>query len=443
MKKAALRNVPAVILCILIILPSLFSGCSVGADAELKTEQTANIVVMTSAGFVAPADSLSSYSVTIDVNPSIELKVVEGLVIEGIAYNDDGQSLLLGIDIVGRSASDAVDIIIKALYDNGYLANREMKPTLIVTVANGYMVTEKVAEELEKRAENALESMNVDCDVKSAYISNKTAATAASYGLSAGRYMLLNYIAQAEGIAIEQAIEKYAGVKIGELMDMFKGAKSVFREDTADEDWEGFLAGLAPEQQALLLPALQNFMQEIRAAKEAFHMAFQGIKAAYGNKLEELRNQYGNARTNVFKDAIRQMKNSMLTERREALRVRKDAVHAARAKFMEAVAAAGIPLETLGAYLDDFAGNELTDDGDLDGFLQKFMAEGGEDESANEGAENNINGKDGDKGGDKGENEDGNKGKAKNESEDGDENDDGGKDGKGVGIGRDKNKHNG
>lgn len=49
--------------------------------------------------------------VFIDVNPSIELTVEDGIVVAASAYNDDGKQLLSGTDVIGLTAEEAVRLM--------------------------------------------------------------------------------------------------------------------------------------------------------------------------------------------------------------------------------------------------------------------------------------------------------------------------------------------
>ena len=149
---------------------------------------------------------------------------------------------------------------------------------------------------LEKAAEEVLAGQSVECEVKSAYIPDEVAAAAAVYGLSAGRYVLLNYIAGIEAITVDEAISKYGALKIGEMMEMFDGAKEVFKAYNkaaeGDEADAGDLEGMTPEQQAVFKAALDTFHVEIRAANDAFHQAFATIKSDTKQQIASARAAY-------------------------------------------------------------------------------------------------------------------------------------------------------
>ena len=294
----------------------------------------------------------ASYSFSIDVNPSIELKVTDGLVSEAIAFNDDGQSLLLDVSVIGLEADAAVKVIVTALIDAGYISDSELKPHLIVTVTNGgQAVGEEAVEALEKAAEQALAGQSVECEVKSAYIPDEVAAAAAAYGLSAGRYVLLNYVAGIEAITVDEAIIKYGALKIGEMMEMFDGAKEAFKAYNkaaeGDEADAGDLEGMTPEQQVIFKAALDAFHVEIKAANDAFHQAFATIKSDTKQQIASARAAYrkGGRTDENYKESMTLLREGMLDARRQAIVAMKAAIKTAQAKFQAAVAALNLPEE--------------------------------------------------------------------------------------------------
>lgn len=74
-------------------------------------------------------------SISLDVNPSIELKMENGIVTQALAYNDDGQSLLTDNTLSGLTAEEAVNAMTKALVEGGYLASADVTPYLVITMS--------------------------------------------------------------------------------------------------------------------------------------------------------------------------------------------------------------------------------------------------------------------------------------------------------------------
>jgi len=316
----------------------------------------------------------ASYNISIDVNPSIELQVVDGLVIKAVAYNDDGESLLLDAAVIGLEAEAAVTAIVAGLIADGYINDSEIKPYLIVTVSNGGVeVGEETADALEKAAEDALAGQPVDCAVRTAYIPDDVAANAAAYGLSVGRYLVMDYIASAEASSIEETITKYDGFKIGELMELHEGIKDVFKDynkSAVDEDGEDEeMAGLTPEQQVLFAAARDAFHAGIRAANDAFHSTFAAIKTDTKQLIEEARATYPKNEKEQYREKMGELRESMLAARRQAIVDMKAAIKAAQANFKTAIAALGLPDEEIEDDMEAVIAAEIDTTDQLDELL--------------------------------------------------------------------------
>lgn len=171
-----------------------------------------------------------NYKLTIDVNPSVELTVQNGLVTGAVAYNDDGQAILLSANVTGLSVEGAIDTIITEIAGAGYLNTADKEPYVLLTLAGGEAGS-VLNEELREYTEKALEEAGVDCEVKSVAVSGDIVDGAITEGMSAGRYMVLQYIAKEKGITFEEAAALYGTMSIGQLMEQFGDIEEAFDED--------------------------------------------------------------------------------------------------------------------------------------------------------------------------------------------------------------------
>jgi nucleotide-binding universal stress UspA family protein len=311
-------------------------------------------------------------SISLDVNPSIELKIENGMVTQALAYNDDGQSMLENSDVTGLTAEEAVKVMTKALAEGGYLATGDSAPYLVITVSGSGTQEEDAAEALQNAARQVAEELGTELEIKSAFAPDDVAAQAAAAGLSAGKYLLLQYIAKTEGITLDEAIAQYGTAKISDLMNQFEDAGDAF-------DFDGLL--LTEEQRTALELAFAQQKQSITAAEKAFHDAFKSIKSAYREKVHStVKAKKGVDDQTVF-DTLNQLKEQMLAEYQSMRQTLDDAANAARAAFQEAVAAAGIPEEISKEYYAWHMNKEVNVEGELNAFLKEFTfkAEGKED----------------------------------------------------------------
>jgi phosphoribosylaminoimidazole (AIR) synthetase len=183
-----------------------------------------------------PTASAANYKVSLDVNPSIEFTVTDGLVSAVNAYNDDGTAIILATDVVGMTPEDAVKVIVEQMIAEGYIAPSEVKPYLLITVSENPDLDEEVVDGLEEAAEEILEAYDVGCKVRSTMVAGSVEEEAAAAGMSIGRYVLFSYIAEEEGLSLEDAVLTYGHMTMGELMELFEDAKFAFRYRYEDED---------------------------------------------------------------------------------------------------------------------------------------------------------------------------------------------------------------
>ncbi len=374
---------PKTLVCVLVALLSLtvlLSGCSTQS------------ITQTDDNNAQPTPEVT-YSVSMDVNPSISLTITNDLVKEVTTYNDDGESLLLDINVIGLTSQQAMSIIIEELISQGYITEDEEDSYLVITVLNKTVADEKIAQQLEEYAEKALENYGGDCEIQSKQVSNEIAEQASALGLSPGRYMLINYIAQQEGITVEEGIEKYGSMKIKCLIQTFDGAEDVLKENDEEIDEED-LQGLTQEQNAVLTQALKTFKTEVKKAEANYHITFKEIKSKYMAKIKSLKKEYKNDPT-MLQEQLTLLKNEMLTERTTALNIMHDTTDTAKTGFIDAVTAASIPEEIVTNYINEVI-KEVDDQYGFAALVANFKTDKYQDEEDDESdkVDNSIGNKD-------------------------------------------------
>lgn len=169
------------------------------------------------------------YTVALDVNPSIELKVnARERVVQAEAKNEDARIVLKGMDLEGADVNVAANAIVGSMLKNGYIS--ELANSILVTVESGN--AEKGAE-LEKRLSaeisNLLSTSSVDGSVLSQTLSGgaELQKTAGQYGISIGKARLIRTILdQTE----RYTFEDLAGLTITEL-NLIAASKEVRLDD--------------------------------------------------------------------------------------------------------------------------------------------------------------------------------------------------------------------
>ena len=323
--------------------------------------------------------------VSLDVNPSLELNIENGVVVSAYAMNDEGQRLLLNVQPEGKTAQEAVAEIVKALADAGYLS-QEKDPALIIAVSGADEQADELASLLRQSARDAASLLDGELEIRTAFVTEEIASEAAALSMSSGRYLLMKHIAKAEGISLEEAIARYGQIAIGALLAQFKDARSLFR-DGDEED----LSGLTPEQLAALEAAFAAQKETILRAEKAFHDAFQAIRQAYKARIQDVKKEDEGKDAQAIQASLDQLREQMMAEYNAALQARDNAVAAARAAFREAAASAAIHEELLESFFTWHVNKELNAQNQLNGFLKEFIYHGKDGKENGNGQDNQGN----------------------------------------------------
>lgn len=102
---------------------------------------------------------------TVDVNPSIELMLdSKNKVVSATALNDDGSIILAGEAVVGKKADEAVEIIVEASTETGYIVKGNVEAdenTVSISVSANTKNLKKVKESAEKAVTDFFEKHDI------------------------------------------------------------------------------------------------------------------------------------------------------------------------------------------------------------------------------------------------------------------------------------------
>lgn len=361
-KRIGQKRLFAVALALTVVCMML-SGCTMSGEEEPAAGIEQNGIA-----------KAASYTVTIDINPSIQLTIEDGIVTQAAAYNDDGEMLLLSTDVYGLDAQAAMDVMLQALIDGGYINSEdETEPYLIITVSgNEDDEDSEIAEQLREGAQDMLDDLALGCRIGTAEVSDEDIEAAKALGLSVGRYLLLQYIAGVDGITIEEAIAQYGSTKIGVLIDMYEGAGDLF--DEGDGNGRGsFLEGLTDEQIQFVNAAIKTFKKDLQAAERIYHDTFKQIQSKYRKTIKNLRKQYKDD-PQALAQQLEAQEQNMIGERTAALAALEQSVNDAVAKVLLAVADIPMDMDAFTAYINNMAIHEIDKEYNFHAFQNEFVA---------------------------------------------------------------------
>ena len=150
-------------------------------------------------------------SVSIDINPSVELKVNRfDKVISAVGYNADGEALVKELNLTFKSFDSSAREVISSEAVKECIANDEV---LSITVAGKNEVqTDKTLETVQLLTENTRNAYCTSADYE-------TAVTAAEYSISCGKYSAYLELAQAGVDISPEEVGQMSMREIRELLD--------------------------------------------------------------------------------------------------------------------------------------------------------------------------------------------------------------------------------
>ena len=295
--------------------------------------------------------------VSIDVNPSIELTVENGIVTGASAYNDDGRELISGGDVVGLTAEEAVQAMTRQLIESGFLSSDTYTPYLLITASGA---DEADTQALQQTAEQVALDLNAKFEILTGQVSGEVAAAAEAAGLTPGKYLLMEYIAQQEGITLEDAIARYGETPIGELADQFGDFEALL--EYADL--------LTEEQMAVLNAAFEQMKASISAAESVYQDAIKSLKERYRVTAQDA--VKGIEDEAELAAVIDRLKSEILSDYEGVQKTLDSTVAAAREEFQRAVDTAEIPREISDSYVNWHLNKELNARNELTNFIDSF-----------------------------------------------------------------------
>ena len=168
--------------------------------------------------------------VSMDINPSVELGVNGFDKVTSVeAYNEDGEKILGGTDLVNSDVDDAIKIVILNAISEGYINEDGLSAIEITTSADKEDVATKLNESLKEIAEETLDNNNVEAEVETEKVGLARRAEARELGITPGK---LNLIQKLQELDATINVEDY---KESSVKDIQKKTKELRKNNVIDE----------------------------------------------------------------------------------------------------------------------------------------------------------------------------------------------------------------
>ena len=157
-------------------------------------------------------------TVSLDVNPSLEIKVNEKeKVLEVVPLNEDGAQVVGNMDFNGSSIEVTVNALVGSMFTKGYIDS--ITNSILLTV-EGEKDTTELCERLTKEIDSLINTDNFDVELISQMIKvdKELKSIAKQYGISTGKAQLINTILEARPeLKTEMRYSALAKLSVAEL----------------------------------------------------------------------------------------------------------------------------------------------------------------------------------------------------------------------------------
>ena len=194
---------------------------------------SAAVILSLAGGGYAYAKNPVAY-VSVDINPSVELGVnAFDKVVSVEAYNEDGQKVLEGTNLVNYDIDNAVSTVITNAISEGYITQDVTTTSAVVVEITTSTDKENVATELNESlkevAELTLDNNDVDAEVETEKVALVRRDEARKLGITPGK---LNLIQKLQQLDSSITIEEY---KDSSVKDIQKKNKELRKNNKSQE----------------------------------------------------------------------------------------------------------------------------------------------------------------------------------------------------------------
>lgn len=157
--------------------------------------------------------------ISLDINPSVELGVNPfGKVVSAIAYNNDGQTILNGQNVIDSSVKNAVDELVKSAAQKGFIAKDGSTVIALTSETDSNSVATQLQSDAAQGAESAIKSEGDSATVQKENVALARRDEARKLGITPGK---LNLIQKLQALDSTISVNEYKDAKVTDIMKKF------------------------------------------------------------------------------------------------------------------------------------------------------------------------------------------------------------------------------
>ena len=175
--------------------------------------------------------------VTLDMNPSVEYTLnIFDRVIAAEGLDEDGESLLAGLDFRNLTIDEAAEALVEELDEDGYFQDEAEDELLIAVESQGEARQLQVATRLQEKLELKTQNMGLEMAIMAVTMNQEQRQEAMGMGLSMGQYYAIRQAVGPDKDPADIPWNQYKEMTMKELQDL---AKERVRTETEVRDGQG------------------------------------------------------------------------------------------------------------------------------------------------------------------------------------------------------------
>jgi len=198
-------------------------------NRRIALSLSVGVILILGGGTYAYAKTPVAY-VSVDINPSVELGVNAFDKVTSVeAYNEDGQKILEGTNLINYDIDNAVSTVISNAISNGYIHDDGSSAIEITTATDKDKVATEMEESLKDTTDKTLKNNDIIAEVETGNVALARRDEARKLGITPGKLNIIQKLQKLDPII---NIEDY---KSSSVKDIQKKTKELRKDNKSDE----------------------------------------------------------------------------------------------------------------------------------------------------------------------------------------------------------------
>lgn len=176
---------------------------------------TAILLTCGGGGVYAYAQTPVAY-LSLDINPSVELGInTFGTVVKAEGYNDDGNTILDGLNLKGDNVTQAVNTLVSSAADNGFISEDGSTVVSLTTETDNSSTDASLIAKAEDGANEALDEKGDTAVINKDTVPLSLHDQAKALGITPGKLNLINKL---QAVDPTVTVDEYKDAKVKDIM---------------------------------------------------------------------------------------------------------------------------------------------------------------------------------------------------------------------------------